>query len=110
MSTMVSKFLTVLCPDWTIHLLDLTSDGARNMTGRVAGVVTRLNVAMHNDYSLIRIWCGTHQLDLVMEDIMNNVWIYNSFNMTAESDRGNANYVPSCRQSLAFDGEGHQLV
>jgi len=73
MSTMVSKFLTVLCLDWTIRLLGLTSDGARNMTRRVAGVVTRLDVAMHSDCSLIRIWCGAHQLDLVMEDIMNNV-------------------------------------
>ncbi len=73
MSTMVSKFLTVLYPDWTIRLLGLTSNGARNMTGRVAGVVTRLDAAMHNDCCLIRIWCGAHQLDLVMEDIMNNV-------------------------------------
>jgi hypothetical protein len=73
MSMMVSKFLTVLCPDWTIRLLGLTFDGARNMTGRVAGVVTRLDTAMHSNCSLIRIWCGVHQLDLVMEDIMNNV-------------------------------------
>jgi hypothetical protein len=73
MSTMVSKFLTVLCPDWTIRLLGLTSDGAHNMTGRIAGVVTRLNTAMHCDCSLIQIWCGAHQLDLVMEDTMNNV-------------------------------------
>jgi hypothetical protein len=73
MSMMVSKFLTVLCPDWTICPLGLTSDEARNMTGRVVGVVTRLDAAMHSDYSLIRIWCGAHQLDLVMEDIMNNV-------------------------------------
>jgi hypothetical protein len=43
------------------------------MTGQVVGVVTRLDAAMHNDCSLIRIWCGAHQLDLVMEDIMNNV-------------------------------------
>jgi hypothetical protein len=53
MSMMVSKFLTVLCPDWTIHLLGLTSDEAHNMTGRVAGVVTYLDAAMHNDCSLI---------------------------------------------------------
>jgi len=65
--------LTVLCPDWTIRLLGLTSDGARNMTGRVTGVVTRLDAAMHSDCSLIQIWCGAHQLDLIMEDIMNNV-------------------------------------
>ncbi|CAK9202181.1 unnamed protein product [Sphagnum troendelagicum] len=43
------------------------------MTGRVAGVVTRLDAAMHSDYFLIWIWCGVHQLDLVMEDIMSNV-------------------------------------
>ncbi len=73
MSTMVSKFLTVLCLDWTIRLLGLMSNGARNMTGWVAGVVTRLNAAMHSDCSLIWIWCGAHQIDLVMEDIMNNV-------------------------------------
>jgi hypothetical protein len=73
MSTMVSKFLTVLCPDWTIRFLGLTSDEARTMTGRVAGVITRLDVAMHSDCSLIQIWCGVHQLDLLMEDIMNNV-------------------------------------
>jgi hypothetical protein len=73
MSTMVSKLLTVLPPNWTIRLFGLTSNGARNMTGRVASVVTCLDVMMYNDYSLIRIWCGAHQLDLVMEDIMNNV-------------------------------------
>ncbi|CAK9203949.1 unnamed protein product [Sphagnum troendelagicum] len=73
MSTMVSKFWTVLCPDWTICLLGLTSNEARNMAGRVAGVVTRLDAAMHSDCSLIQIWCGAHQLDLVMEDIMSNV-------------------------------------
>jgi len=55
MSTMVNKFLIVLCPDWTIRLLGLTFDGARNMSGRVAGVVTCLDAAMHSDCSLIRI-------------------------------------------------------
>jgi len=72
MSTMVSKFLTVLYPNWTIRLLGLTSDEAHNMTGRVASVITRLDAAMHSDCSLIQIWCGAHQLDLVMEDIMSN--------------------------------------
>jgi hypothetical protein len=73
MSTMVSKFLTVPCPNWTIRLLGLTSDGARNMTGHVVGVVTRFNAAMHSDCSLIQTWCGVHQLDFIMEDIMSNV-------------------------------------
>jgi hypothetical protein len=73
MSMMMNKFLTVLCPNWTICLLGLTSDGARNMTRWVVGVVTRLDATMHSDYSLIRIQCGAHQLDFVMEDIMSNV-------------------------------------
>ncbi|KAI2506193.1 hypothetical protein MHU86_8228 [Fragilaria crotonensis] len=70
---MVNSFLSILCPDWNIRLLGVTSDGARNMTGRVAGVVTHLDNAMHDSCQLTRIWCGAHQLDLVMEDIMNNV-------------------------------------
>ncbi len=69
MSTMVNKFLIVLCPEWTIRLLGLTSNGACNMTRRVTGVVTRLDAAMHSDCSLIWIWCGAHQLYLVMDDI-----------------------------------------
>jgi hypothetical protein len=73
MSTMVNKFLTMLCPNWTIHLFGLMSDEACNMTRQVVGVVIRLNAAMHSDCSLIWIWCGVHQLDLVMEDIMSNV-------------------------------------
>ncbi len=73
MSTMVNKFLTVLYLDWTICLLGLTSDEACNMTRRVTGVVTHLDTTMHSNYSLIRIWCGSHQLDLIMEDIMSNV-------------------------------------
>jgi hypothetical protein len=63
MFTMVSTIFNVLCPDWNIRLLGVTSNGARNMTGSVAGVVTRLT----------RIWCGAHQLDLVMEEIISNI-------------------------------------
>ncbi len=73
MSTMVSKFLIMLYPNWRIRLLGLMSDGARNMIGRVVGVVTRFDGALHSDCSLIWISCGAHQLDLVMEDIMSNV-------------------------------------
>lgn len=53
-------------------MLGVSSDGARNMTGRAAGVVTRLQNYMHEDCPLLR-WCGAHQQDLVMEHIMTNV-------------------------------------
>jgi hypothetical protein len=40
------------------------------MTGRAAGVETRLQRSMHQKCPKIWIWCGAHQLDLVMEHIM----------------------------------------
>jgi hypothetical protein len=70
---MVFNFLTIICPNWKICLFGLSFDKAQNMTGRVVGVVTQLQDSMHEDFSLFRIWCGVHQLDLVMEHIMNKV-------------------------------------
>ena len=74
MFTMVDSFLSVLCSDWKIRLLGVTSDGARNMTGRVAGVVTRIDNAIHEACcQLACIWCDAHQLDLVLEYIMSHI-------------------------------------
>jgi hypothetical protein len=78
MHDMISKFLSVLCPHWRIALLGVASDGARNMTGRASGVVTRLQRSMHEKCRMIRIWCGAHQFDLVMEHIMTKV-VHESF-------------------------------
>ena len=73
MFDMLCRFLTVLCPNWQVSMLGVASDGARNMTGQAAGVVTRLQNYMQDDCPLFRIWCGAHQLDLVMEHIMTGV-------------------------------------
>ncbi len=73
MFDMVSKFLTMLCLDWMTLLIGLVSDGVCNMTGYLDGVAIQLDTAIHDDCPLIWIWCGAHQLDLVMEHIMNNV-------------------------------------
>jgi hypothetical protein len=70
---MVVSFLHILRPGWKVHLLGVSSDGAHNMIGRVSGVVTRLSNAMHNECPLTRVWCGAHQLDLVMEHIMDTI-------------------------------------
>lgn len=72
MFEMVSNFLTAFCPDWTIRLVCLASDGPRNMTTRIVGIVTRHCNAMYEECSIIR------QLDLVIEHIMNDV-IYEMF-------------------------------
>jgi hypothetical protein len=73
MFDMVAKFLGFICPDWRIRLLGATSDGARNMTGRVEGTLSYLESSLLRELSLIRMWCGGHQLDLVMEHVMNRV-------------------------------------
>jgi hypothetical protein len=73
MFDMVNKLLIVFCPDWTIRLIGLVSDGVRNMTDHVTGIVIRLDATMHDDCPLTQIWCGAHQLNLVMEHIMNDV-------------------------------------
>jgi len=73
MLDMVSKFLTMLYPDWTIRLVGLAFEGVCNMTDYVTGIIIRLDATMHDNCLLTWIWCGVHQLDLVMEHIMNNV-------------------------------------
>ncbi|KAI2505241.1 hypothetical protein MHU86_9143 [Fragilaria crotonensis] len=73
MFNMLTKFLDVLCPNWKVSMLGVATDGARNMTGRAVGVVTRLQQAMHPKCPMLRIWCGAHQLDLVMEHVMKKV-------------------------------------
>ncbi len=52
MFQMVVSFLDVLHPGWKVHLLGVSSDGARNMIGRVSSVVTCLSNAMHNECPL----------------------------------------------------------
>jgi hypothetical protein len=77
------------------------------MTGRVSGVVTRLNNVMHNECLLTQVWCGAHQLDLVMEHIMDTIVKERFFTfmtgfITHLTRQLNSNHryednVPSCR-------------
>lgn len=60
------------CPDWNTRLLSVSSDGARNMTGRNAGVITHFGNALSKGYALICVYCGAHQLDLVMQHVMSS--------------------------------------
>lgn len=72
MFTMMSKFFIVLYLYWTNYLLGLTTN-IINMTRQIIGIATRLADMMHKEYIFIQIWCEVHQLDLIMEKIMNNV-------------------------------------
>ena len=71
MFEMTQKVLDVICPGWKNALIGVASDGARNMTGRHSGVITYLQQAALPNFFCI--WCGAHQLDLVMESVYNKL-------------------------------------
>lgn len=62
---LVVKTLDVLAPDWRHQLIGITTDGASTMTGSIQGTVTRLSTECRG--SIFRVWCGAHQLDLVVK-------------------------------------------
>ncbi|MEL7520150.1 MAG: hypothetical protein AAGJ80_00800 [Cyanobacteria bacterium J06553_1] len=68
---LVVKLLDVIAPRWRQQLIGVSSDGASAMTGCARGVVSRLG--RESTASIFRIWCGTHQLDLVMKKAFSNL-------------------------------------
>ncbi|KAH6601738.1 hypothetical protein BASA61_001822 [Batrachochytrium salamandrivorans] len=61
------KFMDALYSPWREILISSSTDGARSMTGRIQGLATRIDQCTAG--KLIRIWCGLHQLDLVMQRV-----------------------------------------
>ena len=53
-------------------MLGIGSDGASSMTGHLQGVDTRLVNQSTN--KIYRIWCGLHQLDLVLKHAYKELW------------------------------------
>lgn len=52
------KLFDVLSPSWRNQLIGALSDEARNITGPVAGVITRLQQCLLEGF--IRVWCILH--------------------------------------------------
>lgn len=68
MFEVLKRFLdAVFSNSWTKKCVAVSTDGARNMTGRVQGLVTRIQHCCLP--GMLRIWCGLHQLDLVMQRV-----------------------------------------
>ena len=77
-------------------MLSITTDGEKKMTGHIQGVATRFEQAALPRF--FRIWCGLHQLDLVLQqfyttlmnksfyDILTNLisYLQQQFNFIAE--------------------------
>jgi hypothetical protein len=64
------QFLNAFCPQWRDILVGSSTDGARSITERLRGLDTRLGQC--SSAKLIRIWCGLHQFDLVMQRVFKN--------------------------------------
>jgi hypothetical protein len=72
MAQLVDKVMVELCGnDWKANLIGISTDGARNMTGKWRGAVTLL--AEGTLPGFFRVWCAAHQLDLVVQDIMSSL-------------------------------------
>src|SRR5208282_3242869 len=69
---LVARFLNTICPQWRKQLIGIGSDGASVMTGHLQGVVTRM--ANECDHKVYRVWCGLHQLDLVLKHAYKSLW------------------------------------
>ena len=70
MFEVLKRFLdAIFLESWSKKYVAVSTDGAWNMTFRVQGLVTRIQ-----DFCLpgmLQIWCGMHQLDLVMQHVFN---------------------------------------
>lgn len=65
----VRQFLEGLLGNVLKHtLVSVAKDAARNMTGRLSGAVTRFE--RDTFPSFFRVWCGAHQLDLIIQELM----------------------------------------
>jgi hypothetical protein len=64
----VVKFVRAVVGMWKGKLIGIATDGARNMTGRHSSAVTRLASGAFPGF--YRIWCGAHQPDLVIQEVM----------------------------------------
>lgn len=72
MFQLTKRTLDVLCPGWESKIIGYTSDGASNMTGVHQGLGTRIQRVAED--GLFRIWCAAHQLDLVVQRVLNALY------------------------------------
>ena len=63
---MASTALDAVVPKWRAKLIAISTDGEPAMTGRLNGLATLFQRAVDGD-DMIRIWCGLHQLDLIVQ-------------------------------------------
>jgi hypothetical protein len=69
MAGVVNALMIELCGcEWKVKLIGIATDGAKNMTERHSGAVTRLAIGTLPGF--YRIWCAANQLDLFIQEVM----------------------------------------
>ena len=70
---LIMHVLDIVCPHWRMQLIRVGSDDASSMTGQFQGVVMCLANESANT-KFYRVWCGLHQLDLVLKHAYMDLW------------------------------------
>ncbi|KAH8941177.1 hypothetical protein BDL97_14G024200 [Sphagnum fallax] len=70
-AAMICHILDALYARWRSKIIAFSIDGENTMTGRHAGVVTRIDHECET--KLMRIWCALHQIDLVVKDVSHSL-------------------------------------
>jgi hypothetical protein len=67
---LLDDVLGVVDPRWKHKLISVATDGEPTMTGHLSGLQTRIEAAVlgASGQKIMRIWCGLHQLDLVVQE------------------------------------------
>ena len=69
------RLLDVMRPNWRDVILSFSSDGEPTMTGIVSGVSTLFKQEVNERIrdSFFKIWCGLHQLDLLVQRVYRSI-------------------------------------
>ena len=70
---LIMHVLDIVCPCWRMQLIGVGSDGASSMTSQFQGIVMCLANESAN-MKFYRVWCGLHQLDLVLKHAYKDLW------------------------------------
>lgn len=98
------KAMDASCPSWVYTLLSTCSNGARNMIVQVRGIVIHVfsQVEREGCY-LIWFWCGAHQLDLVVQNVISdylNIEFYTTLTAIIRYLHRQQNLINECELSV----------
>jgi hypothetical protein len=68
----MADVLDKLCENWRQKVIGVATNGDMSMTGQVKGVASRLE-GETPDGVICRVWCGLHQLDLIMQRLLKDI-------------------------------------